>query len=129
EAVTPILIKSRPAAADIAPFRIAAFTGDRQAVETAAAATDRLAGVTGSMGATEGGVADLMLVGEGEVQAGAAFEAGDPLTSDAEGRAIKAVAVAGSTVFVIGTAQDEASAAGDIVPFLGSPSVIVTPAA
>lgn len=125
--MSQILTKSFPATEAVAGMRIAKFTGERNKVALATAATDRLAGVTEPMGAVAGGQLDLIQVGLADLQAGGAFEAGDKLTADAAGKAIKALPVAGQTIHYIATAQDEA-VAGDIVPTLISPGVIVTPA-
>lgn len=123
----PVLIKGLEAAAPIAGNRIVAFNGVGAKVATATAATDKLAGVSDRMGAQTGGLVDTIQVGLGDVQLGGTVAAGDLATSDAQGRAVKAMPVAGSQVRTIGEFQD-AGVSGDIVPILVVPGVISTPA-
>lgn len=120
-----IIRQTRLAAAAIAAHLIAAVdTGGK--AKPAAAATDKLLGVVDEVGADAAGqTIDVTELGLADVRAGAAFADGAPLTADAQGRAVAAVLVAGSTVSVIGYARAAAAAAGDIVPMLVAPSLIV----
>lgn len=121
---TPTFYKSFTATGAIAPFRIVAFTVTDLKVAQAAAATDKLAGVTDSLGATAAGqTVEVLQGGWGEVQLGGTVAAGDPLTSDANGKAVKATVAAATVKSVIGIAQ-KAGVANDIVPYLAAPSVI-----
>lgn len=122
----PVFVKGLPASAAIAGNRIVAFSGSGQSVAQAAAATDKLCGVTDRMGAPAGGLADTVQLGWADVQLGGTVAAGDLLTSDAQGRAVKALPVSGSQIRTIGEVQD-AGVSGDIVPVLVFPGVIATP--
>lgn len=97
-------------------------------VRQAAAATDAIAGVTERMGASAAGdMLDVVVGGYAEITAGANIAAFDKLTADAQGRAVKAVPVAGSTVHVGAVAQSDA-VAGDVIWVLLAPSLLHTPA-
>ncbi|MCW5720422.1 MAG: hypothetical protein KIS86_04690 [Devosia sp.] len=125
---TPTLTKSYRVASAIAGYLIVAASATDKVVEVANSATDPLLGAAGSMGAPEGGLVDVDLAGIGEVRIGGDVDFGDPLTSDANGKAVKAVPVAGSVVRIIGFAQAD-GADGDIAPYLIAPGVLATPAA
>ena len=119
------LIKSFVGAADIAAYLIAkaAAPTTGTTVQTAAAATDVLVGITGSMGGQSGQPVDLTILGPGEVRIGGNVAFGDPLTSDANGKAIKAVAAAGTTKFIVGYAL-AAGAADDVIPVRIAPGIL-----
>lgn len=123
----PMFIKSYAAATTILGARFAAFaSGDTDtSVATATAATDPIIGVSDAMGAEEGDQLDIHLAGLVPITLGGAVEAGQPLTSDAEGCAVAATAVAGSTVHVAGFAHAPGEA-GDIIDMWLAPGVIVT---
>lgn len=120
--------KSRPIAADIAGFIIAAFTGTGQTVAAAASPASPVAGITDSVGGKAvNGLVDLQLTQEADVRYGGTVKAGDPLTAagDGTGRAVKAVKPgAGATVNVIGIAQLD-GLADDIGKVLIAPSVLL----
>lgn len=120
--------KSRPIAADIAGWIIAAFTGAGQTVAAAASPAVPVAGITDSVGGKASyGLVDLQLTQEADVRYGGAVKAGDPLTAagDGTGRAVKAVKPgAGATVNVIGFAQLD-GIADDIGKVLIAPSVLL----
>jgi hypothetical protein len=121
--------KSRDAAGAIAPYRIIKHGATDYAVLQAAAATDAICGVTQQLGAAQGQRVDVAIGGvETEVEYGGIVTRGDPLTSDANGKAVKAVPVAGQVVRTIGFA-DVSGVAGDVVPFTFALGVIATPAA
>ena len=120
----PGFIVSRQAPAAVAPYSIVAFTAERGKVRQASADTDPLAGIADSMGAEASGMADVQVSLIADAKAGGALAAGDPVTSDASGRAVKAVKRAGVIVSVIGIAQEPA-VLDDIVPVLIAPSLIV----
>lgn len=124
--MNPVLTLSRAALAAITGNLIVAYSGD--GVITATGPTDPLAGVADSMGASAAGnMLDVVKVGLGEVRAGGTITAGDPLTSDAAGKAVKAVPVAGSLIRLIGFAEVDAED-GDIFEFDVAPGVLNTPA-
>lgn len=110
--MTPVLTKSFPTLAAVAGFSIvrAAVGG----VQASGANTHPSIGVADSMGAAAGGMLDVVQAGWGEVRAGGPVAFGDPLTSDAQGRAIKAVPAAGVVVRTIGFAMADADA-NDII--------------
>lgn len=119
-------IKSRVAAGAIAPWSIAAFTGNRNEVAQAAGSATGLAGITDYLGidaVCADRMVDLQLTEVADVKAGGTIAAGDPITSDANGAAIKAVKAAGAEVFCIGLAQEPA-VVGDVFGVLVSPFVI-----
>lgn len=127
--MSALLIKSFAAAAVVAGYRFVKFaapTVDRS-VAQATAATSPLAGVSDSMGAAVGGMADVIQVGLGELRLGGAVAAGDPLTSDADGRGIKCVPAAGETR-VYGAIAQAPGVADDIIPVLVGIGVLNTPA-
>lgn len=113
---TPTFIKSHLAAAAISPFRILKLAA--AGVSMAGAATDDIVGVSDSMGADAGKMADAIQGGWAEVEYGGNVMPGKPLTADAQGRAVQAVAGAG--VRIIGFAQ-QAGALGDIKSVLFAP--------
>ncbi|MEL7113986.1 MAG: capsid cement protein [Pseudomonadota bacterium] len=121
----PKLIISFEAAALIEGYRILAFAnaGADTTVSHAAANTDAFAGVSDKMGAAVGGMCDVHRAGIGEVQLGGAVSAGDPLTADANGKAIVAAPAAATVVRIIGFA-DAPGVADDIISFLHAPGVI-----
>ena len=125
---TPILTKSfRVGAANIAGFLIAAATGTGKAVEVATGGTDSLVGAVDEMGGKAGGMVDIDVAGWSAVRFGGAVSFNDPLTSDSQGRAVKAVPVAGGIVHVIGFARCDAEE-DDVGEYQIAPFVIATPA-
>lgn len=126
---TPILTKSfRVGAADIAGFLIAAASGTGDLLRVATGATDSLIGAADEMGGKANGMVDIDVAGWSSVRYGATVAFNDPLTADAQGRAVKAVPVAGSIVQVIGFARCDADE-GDIGAYEIARSLIATPAA
>ncbi len=115
---SPTDFKSYKAAAVIPAKTIVKFTANWQEVTPATASSDAIAGVA-ELGAAA--IGDMCDVAEGdwhEVTLGATVAAGDFLTSDANGKAVKAVkGGAGSYVNVFGRAN-RAGVAGDIVPYV-----------
>ncbi len=72
-----------------------------------------------------GKAAAVQVAGVARVVAGAAFAIGDPIKSDAAGKAIKQTGeAAGTQVFVIGRALEAAAADGDQVEILITPFVV-----
>jgi hypothetical protein len=99
-------------------YRIVRETGTDNQVIVASAATQALCGVVGSLDITAGTVGDVCVSGITPVEYGGEVAAGDPLTSDAVGRAIKAI----EGQNVIGVAQ-EAGALNTIGSLLVIPQV------
>lgn len=85
------LIKNFTAAGAILPRHIVKFAAAAGQVETAAAATDAVLGVTGVRGAAlAGDRIDVVLDGIADVVFGGAIAQGDLVTTDATGAALKA---------------------------------------
>lgn len=121
-------IRSFEAAAVSDGYLIQAGSGVGAKIRNAAAATDLIVGVGERVGTDAGQMYDVTVAGRTEVRAGAAFGAFEPLTSDARGRAIKAVPVTGQIVRVVGYSHAPATADGDIVPIHVAPSILTKPA-
>jgi hypothetical protein len=115
--------KSFKAAADIAPNSIVKFTANAGEVAPATAATDKIAGVTDSVAVSAGQMVDVAIEGILPVKAGGNIAAGDPLTANANSKAVAATFTAATMKFVIGRALAPA-VADDLVLFQVAPSVI-----
>lgn len=103
--------KTFTAGAAVTKRRLVAFDGAGAVIQGAAAANN-LIGVADAAGdVASGSRIDVIMSGQPEVEAGAAIVAGAPVTTDATGRAITAVA----TNVAIGFAVEGADAAGDII--------------
>ncbi len=124
--MTPSFIKSFPAGADVDGQRIVKFSGTDNEVVAGAANTDALIGVSDTLGADAGDMLDVIQGGWGNVQAGGNLSAGDPITADANGKAVAAAPVASTVVRYVGFVMVDA-VDGDIVPFLFAPGIINTP--
>jgi len=124
--VIPAFIRSYEASAIIAACRFVAFSdaANSQKIAQGAAATDALIGVSDRMGGDVGQMVDVHRSGLASITLGGTVAAGDPLTSDANGKAIKCTAGAGSVKRVIAWA-DQPGVAGDVIDcFLGAPSLL-----
>lgn len=121
----PLFIKSYEASAAIVPFRIVCFSDVAASTKVAMATSNLVAaiGVADEMGADIGGQCDIHLAGLAPVELGATVTAGQPLMSDATGRAIPAVAGASSTRRVIGLAHAP-GVIGDIIDVWLAPSLL-----
>jgi hypothetical protein len=118
-------VKSYEASADVTKFRIARFsdTAASQKVAGATANTQALIGVFDSMGGLSGSMVDVHRSGLASVELGGTVTAGAPLTSDAQGRAIVAVAASATQVRIIGFA-DAPGVIGDIIDVWVEPSLL-----
>jgi hypothetical protein len=125
--VNPILTKSYMATAAIAAFLIAKASGDRT-VAVAADPEDLLVGAVGNLALAANDMADIVEVGISEVRLGGEVDFNEPLTADANGKAVAAAPVAGKDIRIIGFAR-AAGVADDVIPYLAAPGVISTPAA
>ena len=121
----PTFTRSYEASATIAGYSIVAFSdaANGSQVATAASNTASSLGVADSMGAETGGMCDVHRNGSYPVRLGGPVEAGDALTSDASGAAIKAVAAAGTSIRIIGFA-DAPGIAGDLCDTFLSPGFL-----
>lgn len=93
------------ASADVAGRRIVKHGAADLAAVQATASTEAYAGVSAPMGATSGQVLDVVEHGQAEIEYGGNVTRGDPLTADANGKAIKATPGAGVVAQVIGYAR------------------------
>lgn len=100
------ITKNVTAAGIIAKHRIVAHAETEGEVEQAAADTDPICGVTGVHAATAAGKRiDIHKSGLHDIECGDDVVPGDPLTSDDEGRAVKAEPDPGLQVRIIGYAE------------------------
>ncbi|MFC3442555.1 DUF2190 family protein [Sphingobium rhizovicinum] len=114
-------IRSYRAAAAIAAYRIVRFSdaANSSAVNVASAAAQAIIGTTGKVGASAAGeMVDVHRSGLNPVQLGGTVNAGDWLTSDANGKAI-ATTTAGDGV--IGRAE-QPGVADDIIDYFAAHS-------
>lgn len=111
----PILITSHIAAAAIPKRRIVKFGAADNAVllSAGAAATEFSIGVTTEVDAITGETVDVVRGGLADVEYGGTVTRGQPVTSDATGRAVAAAPGAGTNNRIIGFAEVSA-VVGDI---------------
>ena len=114
------LYKTYAVSGELAPHRLVTLVG-ASTVAQADSSAKSLIGVADELGKQSNGHADIAMSDLPEVEAGGAFSFGDPLTSDAEGRAVKAES---SGACIIGFALASAATAGEIVPFLFAPGYL-----
>ncbi|WIY25056.1 capsid cement protein [Parasedimentitalea psychrophila] len=121
----PTFIRAYETSAAVAGYRIVKFSdaGSSNKIAQADSKTAASLGVSDAMGADTGGMCDVHRAGLVSVELGGTVTAGAPLTSDADGKAIAAVAAAGTTLRIIGFA-DEPGVAGDVVDALLSPALL-----
>ena len=118
----PTLIKQGTAEAAIAAYRIVKFGANDGGYVQASAATDSLAGVCESVGPASGERLDVIKSGIADVEYGGVVTRGQPITADANGKAVAAAPAAGSNVRIIGFAEVSA-VAGDIAPAWIEPGI------
>lgn len=114
----PLLPKEYLAGAAITKFRFVKFDATDGSVIQAAAATDKLLGVSEHTAAS-GARVRANLIGIAEIEAGGTIARGDLLTSDADGKAVAAAPGAGLNNRIGGIALVSA-VSGDIFPMLQS---------
>lgn len=112
----PTFIRSYKAFTTADPYHIATFAdgANDKTVENAADGQEPFIGVFNSLGGDAGDMVDVHKAGIGEVVLAGPVAAGDLITSDADGKGIKAVATAGQTIRIVGYAE-EPGVAGDII--------------
>lgn len=118
----PGFIRSYEAAAAIAAYRIVRFSdaANSSKVGVASAAGQALIGTTGKVGASAAGqMVDVHRSGLNPVQLGGSVNAGDWLTSDANGKAIATTTVGNH---VIGRAE-QPGVADDVIDYFAAPGV------
>lgn len=108
-----VLNRAGVAEGAIAAYRIVKFGAADGGYLQAAAATDYLAGVCESVGPASGERLDVIKAGIADIEFGGTVTRGQPVTSDANGKAVAAAPAAGSNVRIIGFAEVSA-VAGDI---------------
>lgn len=111
------LYKTLQIGGDIAPYRIVALDDERLAGQ-ATTTEDVLIGTADELGKQANDTVDVAMSDIPEVESGAAIAVGDPLTADAQGRAVKATATGQR---IIGFAFASASGAGEIIDYIYSP--------
>lgn len=116
--------KTRRAATAIGGCLLAAYTANADEVALAVSANAPIAGVVDTIDVPAGGNVDVQMTQLADVRFGAGVAPGDPVTADAQGRAVKAVKQVGAIVYVAGIAQ-RPQLEGDIGPVLLAPSQIV----
>lgn len=98
----------------ITPNRLVKMGSADQTVVLAAAATDKIIGVSvQNISYASGAVCDVVDGGEYEVVAGGTITRGDPITSDSAGAGVTAAPAGGTNNYIIGRALDSA-VAGDL---------------
>lgn len=120
---SPTSVKSYIAAAAIAKRRIVRHAAADNQVQLATAATDLSIGVTTEIDVAINEPVDVIREGLADVEYGGTVTRGQPLTSDATGRAVVAAPAAGSNVRLIGLAE-VSGVVGDIGTVFIAPSVM-----
>ena len=122
---TPGVYKNFEAEGEIGPYVIVTHGTADYAVKTATGATVALVGTTDELGKLSNGRVDVCTGGIPEVALGGTGAAGDPLTSDASGKAVKATA-AGNRILGFALVS---GASGDIIPYQFSLGTLAVAAA
>ena len=111
------------AGAAIAAYRITKAGAADGEVLQGAAATDFLNGINDSVAPASGERVDIVKSGIADVEYGGNVTRGQPLTSDADGKAVAAAPAAGANVRIIGFAE-VSGVSGDIIPVAISLSML-----
>ena len=122
---TPGIYKNFEAEGEIGPYVIVTHGTADYAVKAATGATVALVGTTDELGKLSNGRVDVCTGGIPEVALGGPVAAGDPLTSDASGKAVKATA-AGNRILGFALVS---GASGDIIPYQYSLGTLAVAAA
>lgn len=122
---TPGIYKNFEAEGEIGPYVIVTHGTADYAVKAATGATVALVGTTDELGKLSNGRVDVCAGGIPEVALGGTVAAGDPLTSDASGKAVKATA-AGNRILGFALVS---GASGDIIPYQYSLGTLAVAAA
>ena len=122
---TPGIYKNVEAEGEIGPYVIVTHGTADYAVKAATGATVALVGTTDELGKLSNGRVDVCTGGIPEVALGGTVAAGDPLTSDASGKAVKATA-AGNRILGFALVS---GASGDIIPYQYSLGTLAVAAA
>ena len=119
----PGMIKSYNAEAGLNPYTIVKFGASDFGVVTAAAATDKLIGVTREFGSASGEPVDVIHDGITYVKLGGTVTRGDFLTSDASGQAVTAAPGVGVNNRIIGYAR-QSGVIGDVIDVVIEPGSV-----
>ena len=122
---TPGIYKNFEAEGEIGPYVIVTHGTADYAVKAATGATVALVGTTDELGKLSNGRVDVCTGGIPEVALGGTVAAGDPLTSDASGKAVKATA-AGNRILGFALVS---GASGEIIPYQYSLGTLAVAAA
>ena len=122
---TPGIYKNFEAEGEIGPYVIVTHGTADYAVKAATGATVALVGTTDELGKLSNGRVAVCTGGIPEVALGGTVAAGDPLTSDASGKAVKATA-AGNRILGFALVS---GASGDIIPYQYSLGTLAVAAA
>lgn len=122
---TPGIYKNFEAEGEIGPYVIVTHGTADYAVKAATGATVALVGTTDELGKLSNWRVDVCTGGIPEVALGGTVAAGDPLTSDASGKAVKATA-AGNRILGFALVS---GASGDIIPYQYSLGTLAVAAA
>lgn len=122
---TPGIYKNFEAEGEIGPYVIVTHGTADYAVKAATGATVALVGTTDELGKLSNGRVDVCTGGIPEVALGGTVAAGDPLTSDASGKAVKATA-AGNRILGFALVS---GVSGDIIPYQYSLGTLAVAAA
>ena len=122
---TPGIYKNFEAEGEIGPYVIVTHGTADYAVKAATGATVALGGTTDELGKLSNGGVDVCTGGIPEVALGGTVAAGDPLTSDASGKAVKATA-AGNRILGFALVS---GVSGDIIPYQYSLGTLAVAAA
>ena len=122
---TPGIYKNFEAEGEIGPYVIVTHGTADYAVKAATGATVALVGTTDELGKLSNGRVDVCTGGIPEVALGGTVAAGDPLTSVASGKAVKATA-AGNRILGFALVS---GASGDIIPYQYSLGTLAVAAA
>ena len=122
---TPDIYTNFEAVGEIGPYVIVTHGTADYAVKAATGATVALVGTTDELGKLSNGRVDVCTGGIPEVALGGTVAAGDPLTSDASGKAVKATA-AGNRILGFALVS---GASGDIIPYQYSLGTLAVAAA
>lgn len=101
----PVLIKNGVASGAVPARSIVKYGASDHLVAAAAAATDKLLGVSTDIAAADGERCDYITAGMADVVYGGNVTRGDLLTADSSGRAVTAAPAAGVNNRIIGVAQ------------------------
>lgn len=120
---SPTSIKSYVASGAVTRRRIVMFGAADNLVSLANSATALSIGISTEIDALSGEPCDVVREGLADVEYGGAVTRGQPLTSDATGRAVVAAPAAGANVRLIGIAE-VSGVLGDIGTCFVAPSVM-----